>query len=421
MSGYVSRKPSRHARQWLQDTEFEAPFAAYAKFLVSRGYKSTSTTRKYLAHAAHFLRWLKRKRHRVGDIDEAMVNRFRDRHLPVCRCGRQCPRDPLDSRSALGRLLELLRGQRWIAPIPLAAKCAFEVELEAFEHHLVTVCGLCEGTCRVYLWHVRRFLLSRFGDARTNINGLTVQDVRRFVERQSQPRQPSSVRSIGVALRSYLRFKALNGATVTPLIEAIPCVARWRLAGLPPTLTQEEIQRLLNAFDPARAAGLRDHAMVRCLTDLGLRAGEVARLQLEDVDWRAGTLTIRGKGRRSDVLPLPRRVGSALAQYLRKGRPRTPSRALFMRLNAPLNKPVQKSTVYAAMYAAACRSGLQDRLTGTHVLRHSVATRLVQRGASLKSIADLLRHRSLDTTTIYAKVDFPALARVALPWPGRLV
>jgi integrase/recombinase XerD len=155
------------------------------------------------------------------------------------------------------------------------------------------------------------------------------------------------------------------------------------------------------------------------MTDLGLRAIEVSRLQLHDVDWQEGTIAIRGKGRRIDLMPLPKKLGVAIARYLRHGRPHLRSRALFLRRRAPCDQPPKPNAIRAAMKETAWRCGLGDRFSGTHLLRHTVATELVQRGESLKIIADLLRHRCLDTTTIYAKVDLPALARVAMPWPRR--
>jgi integrase len=224
---------------------------------------------------------------------------------------------------------------------------------------------------------------------------------------------------VGVALRSYLRFKALGGVHIEPLVEAIPQVPRWTLASLPRTLTPEQIERLLGAIDRTRPKGLRDYAMARCLIDLGLRPIEVARLRLEDVDWREGTLAIRGKGRRVDRLPLPKALGVALTQYLRHARPSNSSRALFVRWRAPRGE-LNGKTIYAALSSAAHRCGLSDQFTGLRQFRHTLASRLLERGASLKAIADVLRHRSFDTTAIYAKVDLAALKRVALPWPEGL-
>jgi len=187
---------------------------------------------------------------------------------------------------------------------------------------------------------------------------------------------------------------------------------------LPKGLSATELSRLLGAFDRTCATGRRDYAITRCFADLGLRTAEIARLQLDDVDWQEGTLRIRGKGRRVDLLPLPPVTGRAIVAYLRAGRPRSDEDALFLRHTPPVGRPATRCIVRNAVRFAAARCGL-ERVGGPHILRHTVATRLVQGGATLKQIADVLRHRCLDTTSIYAKVNMPALSRMAMPWPGR--
>jgi integrase len=199
----------------------------------------------------------------------------------------------------------------------------------------------------------------------------------------------------------------------------MPTVACWRLAALPPHLASDEVARFLRAFDRRTASGQRGYAMARCMLDLGLRVSEVATLQLEDLHWRDGTARIgAGKARRVDVLPLPIATGLALVAYLRHGRPPSPSRAVFVRDRAPLDVPMTTENVRHAMRQAFVRCGLADRYTGTHILRRTMATQMRVAGASVKQIADVLRHRSLDTTRIYTKLDRPQLATVAAPWPG---
>jgi len=400
-----------------QDGDFASLVARYVRRLVDRGY-SASTRTRYLAAVSHFLHWLKRRGHTITEIDAPLIGRYLDRHLPACDCAPWCGWTRGTPASALAQLLDLLWEGGSISLRTSPAQEALAAELAAFDRHLAEVCGLTEGTRRNYLWPVGRFLQQRVRSGSGSGGLPTPKEVRQFIRGFTVRRKPISMRSIAVPLRSYFRFKALNGANIEPLIQAIPRIVRWKLSGLPRTLTQKEIQRLLDVFDLARPKGLRDYAMLRCLTDLGLRAGEAARLQLDDIDWRAGTICIPGKGRRLQVLPLPRIVGSAIAQYLRRGRPPVQSRAVFVRARAPLNKPVKTSTVGSAVREAAARCGLPERLRGTHVLRHSFATQLVQQGTPFKLIADMLGHRSLDTTAMYAKVNLPALKRIALPWPG---
>ena len=217
-------------------------------------------------------------------------------------------------------------------------------------------------------------------------------------------------------LRSYVRYLRLDGRDAPGLGEAIPAAARWRLASLPVHLQPGEVDGFLHAFHRRTPRNRRDYAMALCLVTLGLRAGEVANLRLQDVAWRVGTLTIRAtKTYRSRVLPLPRRVGQALMSYLRV-RPATMSDHVFVRIGARSGDPVVSSVVRSAIRQAYRRAGLPRQYTGTHRLRHTAATRLIGAGASIKEVADLLGHTSIDSTAIYAKVDVARLRAVALPW-----
>jgi len=204
---------------------------------------------------------------------------------------------------------------------------------------------------------------------------------------------------------------------VTELLAAIPRAAHWRLASLPEVLSDAEIDELLGSFDPPFRSHRRAFAMVRCLTDLGLRCSEVAGLRLEDINWHDGTLRLAGtKTRRVDTLPLPDATGAAIAAYLREERPRTSNRAIFVRHVAPYDTPIKSLVVQRAVRAAYRRCGWKR--SRVHIIRHSVASRLLRAGTPMKEIADVLRHRSLDTSAIYTKIDLSRLASVALPWPG---
>jgi integrase len=266
---------------------------------------------------------------------------------------------------------------------------------------------------------LHNFLVDQFGAAAIRLSDLHPRDIARFVERYTVGLAPVTIKAAGITLRRYFCFKRIFGAQVTALIAAIPRVALWRMAGIPQTLSADDVRRLLRAFDRHTATGKRDYAITRCLLDLGLRRTEVASLLLEDVHWRQGTLRIHAKSKRVDVMPLPQATGLAIVDYLRHGRPPTKCRQLFVRHHAPTDTPPDVDIVRNAVRYAARRCGLQQRIRGTHVLRHTLAGRLVQQGVRFKEIADVLRHRSLDTTTIYAKVDLHGLARVAMPWPGR--
>lgn len=405
-------------RDWLADSVLETVAEPYATSLVERGY-AVATVSCYLGCVAHFAYWLASRRFALGDIHEATVASFLESHLPHCRCERRCRRVKYEARAALYHLLALLRAEGLIAERSPTLPSAIATELDEFDAYLVEVRGLQAITRHARRQHLSAFLCDQFADGDIAVEQLTPSHIERFTMTYTARWKPASVKQFGISLRSYLRFKASLGTDTSALIAALPHVAQWRLARLPRELSPEELAQLLGAFDQNTGNGLRDYAIARCYVDLALRTAEIARLELDDIDWHQGTVRIRGKGQRTDLLPLPATTGRAIIAYLRNGRRQTPSRALFLRHRPPHNEPTTPDTIRAVIRNAAQRCDLSTRLTGTHILRHTVARRLVRSGASLKVIADFLRHRSLDTTTIYAKVDLDALAAVAAPWPER--
>jgi len=278
------------------------------------------------------------------------------------------------------------------------------------------VWGLADSTRRQRGRIVGEFLLAHFSDQPITLSKIGTTAVRRFVLGDHR-RSPGTIRVIGGAIGCYLRFRSMSGDRVSELTATIPRAAHWRLASLPEVLSDAEIDELLQSFDQPFPSHRRAYAMTRCLIDLGLRSSEVVNLRLEDINWADGTISLIGtKGRRADLLPLPSATGSAIATYLREERPQTSNRAIFVRHVAPYDEPIEKGVVKRAVLAGYRRCGWTR--TGVHILRHSVASRLLRTGAPMKDIADVLRHRSLDTSAIYAKVDLNKLSAVALPWPG---
>ena len=252
-----------------------------------------------------------------------------------------------------------------------------------------------------------------------SVASLDASAVRRYVLDRCRNRSASFVKLLAAALRSFLHFLFLEGVTQTDFSIAVPPVRRWRLAAIPPFLTSEEVERVLATTDSSSASGCRARAMLLLLARLGLRAGEVAALELDDIRWDVGEIVVRGKGRLHDRLPLLDDVGEALARYVREARAPSPSRRVFLRRCAPhveLSGPTAVCRVarQALRHAGVVRAGR----VGAHVFRHSLATRMIRRGASLAEIAQVLRHRSLDSTQLYAKVELEALGGVALPWPS---
>jgi integrase/recombinase XerD len=416
MSLHVLSKRPRRVREWLRGGVLACATEGYLEYLHSRGH-TAEVTACYLGGVAHFAHWLTRTGRCVGDIDEALIKRFIDRHVPVCRCLQPCRHRQRELRLALTLLLQWLRQVRMVATV-VPPRRPLEAEMDEFERYLSGVCGLAATTRYRYLRAVRHFLSACFGRRRIDVAQLTPRDVRGFIEEHGAHWRSNALRKFGTTLRSYLRFKAHGGAVVEPLEAVVPRIPHWTMTSLPKTLTQAQIKHFLEAFDRTCPKGLRDYAMARCLTDLGLRAIEVSRFRLEDIDWNEGTLRIRSKGGRVDLLPLPKALGAAIAEYLRHARPQNHSRALFVRWRAPRDQ-LTPSAIDSALRDTARRCGLGSQFTGLHLFRHSMACELLRHGASLKAIADVLRHRSFNTTTIYAKVDLTALKRVAMPWPGR--
>jgi site-specific recombinase XerD len=352
------------------------------------------------------------------DLTDDDIHRFLDGHLPRCSCPPPVRRCRHEARAALRHLLALLRDAGIIVKCHVSN--AVEEELRRFDEHMHHVKGLAQNTRAPRLRILRRFLLQRSCSAPGELTPLNPADLRRFIEQQLQRWSPASAGNLVGALRCYLRFRALCGEQVTHLLPVIASPANWRLAPLPETLSSSDVDRLLASFGPEVPHRLRAYAMARCVVDLGLRAQEVVGLTLDDVDWRAGTIRIgQNKSRRIDVLPLPHATGKAIASYLRLERPRTTNRRVFVRHVAPIDEPIGPGVVRRAIHEAYRRSGIAH--TRVHVLRHTLAGRLLDRGGTLKEVADMLRHRDLDTSLIYTKIDTARLTAVALPWPGSAV
>jgi integrase/recombinase XerD len=392
----------------------------YVGYLKRQQYRP-AVIRAYLRSVEHFVAWAARRRAPLLAIDEPLIQRFVTEHLPVCRCPDPCLRTLPTVRAALARLLDSLRSEGLIPEKRMSAPSCIGDELARFDGYLDSVCGLAPSTRTSRRQWLNLFLRAMFASTPISLHEIQPRDIVHFITRSLKLYKPGTLGVVTSTLRSYLRFRAVNcGDGTESLMAAIPAVARWPMDSVPKYLTVEEIDRFLAAFDQRSANGRRDYAMARCLVDMGLRAGEVAAIQLEHLNWREGTLTIpHGKSRRADVLPLPVATGKAMMQYVRAARPPSTSRALFVRHRAPQSVPITAKGVSNAIRRAFEHSGL-GRCAGTHVLRHSAAVRMRWAGASLKEIADVLRHRSLDTTMIYSKVDLPRLAAVAGPWPGGL-
>lgn len=404
-------------RAWLEHSILQAYSFGYIEHL-RKGRYALGTQRVYLCCIAHFAFWLTSERYDLAAVDEKAADRFFAEHLTNCTCAYPVRRAVHDIRAALAQLFEALRTDGAIQPACLHVEDAYlSQELALFGYHMRNVCGLAPSTCEQRQRIVGGFLREQFESRTIAFSTIRADTIRRFVLGPQGKRTAGSINVIGGAMSSYLRFRELKGDPMSDLIAAIPRAAHWHLATLPDVLSEAEIDQLMRSFDEPFPSFRRDYAIVRCLADLGLRGSEVANLQLEAINWRDGTICLEStKTHRTDILPLPVETGRAIVAYLSDERPQTVNRAVFVRHVAPYDKPLETSVVKRAVNAAFRRCCWQP--SGVHILRHSFASRLLRAGTPMKEIADILRHRSLDTSAIYTKVDFSRLAAVAMPWPG---
>ena len=289
-------------------------------------------------------------------------------------------------------------------------------EVVAAYHDWLVGRGLAAATVLRYENLTRRFLQERFDEmGRRFLEELSATHVVAFLLRETERVSVGAAKGRVAELRALLRFLFVRGLTPRALASAVPPVAGWHDTGLPVGLAADDVQRLLDSCDRGRSVGVRDFAILMLVARLGLRSVEVARLQLGDIDWRAGEMTVRGKGGRRDRLPLPCDVGETLTAYLREARPSTSVREVFLMSKAP-RRPIRADLVHDVTRRACRRAGLP--IVGAHRLRHALATEMLHRGATLIEVSQVLRHRDLATTAIYAKVDLSTLRQVAQPWPG---
>ena len=389
-----------------------AQIAAFARCAREEGYARQSRYRRVLL-AAGFSRWLGRQAVRLPRVSSEHAKRYlrsRARRVRVHN----------GDAAALRQFLDFLR-QHDIVPAEKVAPrrlTPVEQEARAFEHYLRDERALARATCVNYVPFIRSFLTERFGRRPVTLSRLCAGDVVHFVQRQAPRLHLKRAKLLTSALRSFLRYARYRGEVTLDLAAAVPVVANWSMPSIPRAIGPDQVRRLLASIDRCTATGRRDYAIVLLLARLGLRSGEVAFLELDDLDWNAAQVSVRGKGGQRTALPLPAAVGAAIAAYLRHGRPRSGSRRVFLRSKAPVRGFLHQSAIGSLIRHALQRAAIQAPTTGAHQFRHALATQMLRRGASLTEIGEVLRHRSPQTTSIYAKVDLTALRTLALPWPG---
>lgn len=407
------------ARTWLLDGPLVSQLQAYTANL-ERGRYSRQSCRSHIGAVAHFAHWMVRCTLTADQLDEDCVHQFLNFHLPTCDCHPMAMRDHHSLRAGLGLLLKVLREER-IIPELLAPTGPIAEELSRYDAYMRDTHGLASGTRKDRLYRVGQFLRWRFADQDFTGSDILVEDLRAFISKElERVNSTSHARAMAATFRSYFRYRHTCGDEVRGFLGAISTPAQWTLASLPRALTVEEVQRLMTQCERTASSHFRLLSMVRLALDLGLRSGEIANLELSDIDWRNGTVKLkRTKSKHQDILPLPTATGEALADYLRHERPKTTIKTVFVRLKAPHDQPVGVDAVRALIARALRSAGIEHGRS--HSLRHTLACRIVNGGGSIKDVADMLRHRSLNTSVIYAKLDQRSLIEVALPWPGSTV
>jgi integrase/recombinase XerC len=412
--------PALHptVRGWLLDGPLAEHVPAYLARLTEGRYASNTVARS-LGALAHFAHWMALCRLSADRLDASRIEQFVGEHLPHCGCAGPAMRQPREAHAALMLLLALLRQRGVISDLPSPSGPIAD-ELARYDARMRDARGLAAGTRRSQLRIVERLLLAKFAGRPFKFERLAPEDVRRFIAEQLELHNTTSnVLAINAALRGYLRWRGSCGDAVRPLLGVIVSPPHWSLASLPLALTSAQVDRVLNSFVGAGSLRTpkRGYAIVRLALDLGLRGAEINRMRLDDIDWRRGTITLRRtKSKREDVLPLPEVTGKALEDYICHERPATDERAVFVRRQAPRDQPLGIHAIRMVVRRAFRRAGIPHERT--HALRHTLACRLVRAGSPIKEVADVLRHRSLNTSQIYAKLNVGALVEVALPWPG---
>ena len=383
----------------------------FAAELAAQRY-SPLTIDGYRASARHFVVWLEGVCISIDDVDDGVLRRFASHQ---CRCpgGRRWQHVSQKYARRAGRFVAFLRHAGVAPPAP---KAASEYPLlDEYQRWLRVHRGLSERTIARH-HRILHKLLPELGTATLDYDATRIRSV---VRKWREQTGPADLRTMTSALRRSLRFLAGAGLCRPDLDHAIPPVLQWRLSSLPRYLAAADVERVIASCDLLARGRLRDRAILLLLARLGLRAGDVAGLKLSDIDWTSGVLHLSGKARRQVRLPLPQKVGDALLAYIEQERPRVPQEAVFLMMVAPYRSFAQSSHVSTIVALALKRAGISDPpSTGASLLRHSAATSMLRSGATLEAVGTVLRHRSLDMTAHYAKVDIAMLAQIAQPWPG---
>lgn len=387
---------------------------AYARDLSEQGFRRLSMAPQ-IRLVASFSQWLKANGVGLEALSDEHFEEFllRAKRYRSSRSGHQ---------TWLHRLMAFLRRSGVVAAqltIPQGEASQIQQVIDAFGDHLLDAQALSPATRHQYTPFAEQFMTERFTGGTVELGELGAGDVVGFIRRQASRLSPARAKCATIAMRSFLRYLRLRGDVMIDLAAAVPTVPNWSMTAIPRAIAPDDLRAVLNGCRRDTVVGRRDYAILLLLARLGLRAGEIVSLTLDSVDWDRGCLTVVGsKVAQISELPLPADVGSAIAEYLQRGRPRSDCRRLFLRVNAPIGGLGSQTSVGSIVGAAIARAGVSPLHHGAHQFRHALACEMLRHGANLTEVGSLLRHQHQKTTAIYAKVDFSTLRPLSLAWPG---
>ena len=402
--------PNTFIFQRLHDGPLRTHVDLFSQTLSDAGY-AMITIHRTMRLLADFSVWMQAQKLAIPNLSDQAIDTFLEHRY-------QALKPSNDDRPALDKLFKYLRASGQVAPSTVIVyESPHQFATLAFEQHLISRRNLASRTVNSYLRKVAAFIDFKFGNETLTLEALCSQDITDFILHQARRYSVAYVQLIASALRSFFKFLFQSGITTLNLALCVPAPAKRRCSTLPKFIDDDDVDILLKSINQATAKGCRDYAIILLLVRLGLRACEVTALTLDDLNWDAGEITVHSKGWHCDRLPLIDEVGQALADYLHKYRPACQTRQVFICMRPPLRGFTNSNIVTAIVRNALMQAQLNPAHKGAHLLRHSLATRLLRNGASLTEIGDLLRHRDINTTQVYAKVDEAALRALALPWP----
>jgi integrase/recombinase XerD len=395
---------------------FHFTFEDYIYHLHQHGY-TPNTIRGYCQAVEHFGCWLENKKIPKNGINKIHLSDFIKYHLSACTCSLPRTKDVKIIRAAVNQLLKIIPPTSQKLPLYSTENHINEI-IHGYNEYLLNACGVAKNTIIYRNRYAIAFLKYMQINSLQDIEKINPRQIISFFKKFTATYATGSIGVVSTSLRSFFKYAALSGFNVKNLLRSVPNIPNWKLSQVPSFLSKVEINKLLNIFNRKEPSGKRDYAITRCFTDLGLRCCEVSGIKIKDIDWHAGIINLyRSKSCQTNQLPLTISIGEAISDYLLNGRPKSNSEYVFVRNRAPLGKAFTTNGIRSIMHRSFQKAGFNP-IPSIHILRRSLATELLNVGASLKEIADVLGHKCIDTTMIYAKVDIPHLSLVAMPWLG---